>query len=465
MKKSLFALAALGAFAGAAQAQSSVTLYGTIDTSITTIQNAGLAAGSTAAQAATATPAAGNYTGVVENQIATSLWGLKGEEDLGGGLKAIFNIEGDLNTQNGTVFNNASTGVTQIFRRAANVGLSGSWGEVRIGQQQNPLVAASASMTPVEGNTVNQVRTAMGYSMGDFMSNAISYQTPKISGFQAKVAYSGSGTVDNQTAGSAWAANAFYNNGNLDVLAGYNQQYGLDMGATGTANYNQANLTASTLQGSANGTGLNPYAGAPYDQSSTVGVNNPSKPGNLTGWLAGVKYQVTPTIQASYAFAYADYNAGNSFVGTTAGGPVTVTNASSTVSGTTAAAQTATATVNASTGTTANYAYHTAANIFGIGYKATPSLLLGANYIVTSQASQMYNVQARYSLSKRTTAYFQGTVVSNGNGNRTDVSTKAFGNFIPVQSDTSGNPAAVGGMAALPNTTQSAYGVGIIHSF
>jgi general bacterial porin, GBP family len=75
MKKSLFALAALTAFAGAAQAQSSVTLYGILDTGVAYNNNASTAGSSTAA---------------VDGILNTSRWGFKGTEDLGGGLKANF---------------------------------------------------------------------------------------------------------------------------------------------------------------------------------------------------------------------------------------------------------------------------------------------------------------------------------------------------------------------------------------
>jgi predicted porin len=203
MKKSLFALAALGAFAGAAQAQSSVTLYGTIDLALTYINNAGLANGGSGT-ASTSTPTAtGNALAMTDYGIFSNVWGLKGEEDLGGGLKGIFNVEGDLNVLNGTIYNNTKTGFNQIFRRSANVGLAGSFGELRFGQQGNPLVAASAALLPVEGNSVNNVRSVAGYSMGDYMSNAISYQTPTMSGFRAKVAYSVNQQVDDMSGGTA----------------------------------------------------------------------------------------------------------------------------------------------------------------------------------------------------------------------------------------------------------------------
>jgi predicted porin len=76
----------------------------------------------------------------------------------------------------------------------------------------------------------------------------------------------------------------------------------------------------------------------------------------------------------------------------------------------------------------------------------------------------MYNFQTRYALSKRTTAYFQATMAKNGAGSN-QVGT-AYGNFLPVGGQTGTSTSIqVEKMQALPNTTQSAYGVGIIHNF
>ncbi|MEI6147241.1 MAG: hypothetical protein WCP66_12540, partial [Methylococcales bacterium] len=101
-------------------------------------------------------------------------------------------------------------------------------------------------------------------------------------------------------------------------------------------------------------------------------------------------------------------------------------------------------------------------------YQATPTLLLGANYIVATTDASMYNLQARYSLSKRTMLYFQGTMAKNGAGTLNG-STTGFGNFMPIGGNTGTSPSAqVQGFstsAGLPNTTMSAYGVGIIHTF
>ena len=119
MKKSLLALAVLGAFAGAAQAQSAVTIYGSFDGGVRHINRA---VNDTAG-------ANGGVWSVSSNgQYNSNRIGFKGVEDLGGGLNAHFNLETGFNT---------GTGVQDgaLFNRSAFVGLGGSWGSLDFGHQ------------------------------------------------------------------------------------------------------------------------------------------------------------------------------------------------------------------------------------------------------------------------------------------------------------------------------------------
>lgn len=121
MKKSLLALAVLGAFAGAASAQSSVTLYGRVDLSI------GKNPGSSAKYMA-------NGSG--------SRVGLRGVEDLGGGLSALFNIEHRYDADTGRQSN-----AQRFWTGRSIVGLQGGFGQVVLGREyttaflQSQLVA------------------------------------------------------------------------------------------------------------------------------------------------------------------------------------------------------------------------------------------------------------------------------------------------------------------------------------
>ena len=393
MKKLALALL-VAATCGSAQAQSSVTLYGNIDSSIQYLQNAGVAAGGTVPVAgttrATTTPAAGTCTACyIDSAVSSSVWGLKGSEDLGGGTSAVFQAESDLPTNNG------GTHQDGIFRRGANLGLSDNkLGTVKFGLQTNPIQASNVTLLPVMGNSVTIVRNAIGFSGTDFIRNAVSYTTPRINGVQSQIMYGASNTVDDATSGTYLAANVFYNQGNLDATAAYLRGTNTNS-ATSTANASAANIK-----------------------------------GDRIGYLAGIKYRVTPAVQVGYAFAHADMNTAGTATGAT------------------------------------NFSAN--ANMFGIGYQATPAVLLGANYIVTTADSSLTNLQARYSLSKRTTVYSQIGIARNGAGAASDGS--AFGNFAAINAQTATSPAAiVAGMPAsgvsMPNTTVTAVGVGLMHSF
>jgi predicted porin len=132
MKKIAFTSIALAASA-AACAQSSVTIYGTMDL--------GVWHQSKTAGASPATNA-GSRTSLNTGGTAPSVLGFRGDEDLGNGLKATFNLETHLDPSVG------SSGLGAFWSRAANVGLAGSWGAVKLGQQIDPAVLGYAATDP-----------------------------------------------------------------------------------------------------------------------------------------------------------------------------------------------------------------------------------------------------------------------------------------------------------------------------
>ena len=114
MKKSLLALAALTAFSGVASAQSSVTLFGVADVNLRNVKN-----GSTSLRS------------MSQDGIASSRLGIRGVEDLGGGLRGSFWFEGAITPDNGTAGG-------QTWQRRSTVSLSGGFGEVRLGRDYTP---------------------------------------------------------------------------------------------------------------------------------------------------------------------------------------------------------------------------------------------------------------------------------------------------------------------------------------
>ena len=117
MKKSLLALAVLGAFAGVASAQSSVTLYGTVDLSARYVKNDGQIKRLSMAN-----------SGINSSQLVFA-----GKEDLGGGLSAGFNLNSGIATDTGN-----PGGGAQFWNRRSTVSLMGGFGEVRLGRDYTP---------------------------------------------------------------------------------------------------------------------------------------------------------------------------------------------------------------------------------------------------------------------------------------------------------------------------------------
>ena len=133
MKKSLIALAALAAV-GAASAQSSVTLYGIADISAGVVEREGAykLPGRDAGKANT------RETGFNKANLQQSRVGIKGSEDLGNGLKAVFNYEHGFDSANG-MFGDKSKDYANTAARRAVVGLQGGFGSVLLGRDKLPL--------------------------------------------------------------------------------------------------------------------------------------------------------------------------------------------------------------------------------------------------------------------------------------------------------------------------------------
>ena len=175
MKKTLLAAALLAGFAGAASAQSSVTLYGVVDVGVLsqtlkTGDNDKLGSRSS------------NQTGMASGQQAGSRWGLKGVEDLGNGLSANFVYESAVNVGDGS-----SSG----FTRQSTLGIvSKSWGALDLGRRTTPGTAAFAGIDPFgNGFGTAAIDSSMGMAFARY-SNMIMYSTPNIKGFSGNIGYS-----------------------------------------------------------------------------------------------------------------------------------------------------------------------------------------------------------------------------------------------------------------------------------
>ena len=255
MKKSLIALAVLAA-SGAAMAQSSVTLYGIADAFV----------GSTETQVA---GIGQRQTNVSTSGVNGSRWGLKGSEDLGGGMKAIFTLESGFNLDTGGQKVNNS-----IFDRQAYVGLQSGFGTVSVGRQysayDNLQGATNHNYDAFSFNARSGVNGGVAANgIVDYtnrISNSIAYATPSFGGFSGAVVYGfgenkNTGVAGTPAVGNTPAIPATGNFGdsrdsasvhikyaNGPILVGYAyQQDELTIAAPGAAeNKNKYNLVAGS---------------------------------------------------------------------------------------------------------------------------------------------------------------------------------------------------------------------------
>lgn len=204
MKKSLIALSVLGAFAGAASAQSSVTVFGVVDVGVRHVDNAG----------------------VTQEQVSTdgansSRLGFRGVEDLGGGLKAGFWLESALAADTGNI---NSSG--KFWHRRATVSLSDdSLGEIRLGRDLTPTWNAFADFDVFGTNGIGDASTTYaalgGIDTRIRADNLVSYFLPAtLGGVYGQVSVApGEGVAGKKYAGGRLG----FRSGRFDVNAAYGQ--------------------------------------------------------------------------------------------------------------------------------------------------------------------------------------------------------------------------------------------------
>ncbi|KLU27558.1 porin [Caballeronia mineralivorans PML1(12)] len=232
MKKSLLALAALGTFAGAAHAQSSVTLYGIVDAGFVYNNNSG-------GQKLYST-SAGNLQG--------DRWGLRGTEDLGGGLKALFVLENGFNVFTGKLNQGGDE-----FGRQAYVGLSSQYGTVTLGRQYDSVVDYTGAL-----EVGSQWGTFYGAHPGDLdnmnnsnrVNNSIKYTSTNYSGITFGGLYSLGGVAGQFNRNQIFSGGLGYAQGPLTLGAAYlnvkNPNYSF-FGNNSSSSTTATNMSASQV--------------------------------------------------------------------------------------------------------------------------------------------------------------------------------------------------------------------------
>ena len=207
MKKSLLALAVLGGFVGVASAQSSVTLFGIVDVSAKAVKNDGV----------------GTLKTLANSGINTSRLGFRGVEDLGGGLKAGFWLEGALSNDDGT-----PAGLD--FRRRSTVSLMGGFGEVRLGRDYTPTFWNTTIFDPFGTNGVGSSLNMTHYlAQTNYVraSNSIAYLTPAMGGLYGQLTVAAGENVTGKYVGGRIG----YAAGPFNVAASAGQTDGIGAGA------------------------------------------------------------------------------------------------------------------------------------------------------------------------------------------------------------------------------------------
>ncbi|AXF15245.1 porin [Paraburkholderia caledonica] len=344
MKKTLMVAALTGVFATAAHAQSSVTLYGLIDAGITYTNNQ---------------HGHSNWQ-QTSGSVNGSRWGLRGAEDLGGGLKAIFTLENGFGINDGSLKQGG-----REFGRQAFVGLSSNqFGAVTLGRQYDSMVDYVGPLA-LTGTQYGGTQFAHPFDNDNLnnsfrINNSVKYTSANYGGFKFGGLYGFSNQADGFANNRAYSAGASYNWGGLNVGAAYLQLN--SNGATGAA--------------------------AAFNSGGAVSSDNTFFAGRQQTWGAGANYAFGP---ATVGLVYSQTNL-SGLVGIGAGasgqpGGIGLPNNSAHFQNYEA---------------NARYALTPAVSIAG-SYTYTRASLAG-----TRPHWNQFNLQTAYALSKRTDVYLQG---------------------------------------------------------
>ncbi|SOY94629.1 Porin, Gram-negative type [Cupriavidus taiwanensis] len=251
-------------------AQSSLTLYGVISTAVRYTSNID-----------------GRHHDqgeLVSSGIGGSRWGLKGDEDLGGGNRAVFLLENGFGTDDG------KTAYSALFGRQAYVGLSGDWGTLTFGRQYNALNNIAWSFDPLDQGWGNFWSDPL-YTGGDIffqgyrVNNSVVYKK-KVGPVSVQLDYGFGERPGSMARGATFGGGVMYQDGPLALGVAYDQQ----RPGSGDNTLHNYSVGASYVIGKATG-----YAGYMGRRET-----NP----DARFWIAfvGLGYQLTPALHLSGAY-------------------------------------------------------------------------------------------------------------------------------------------------------------------
>jgi predicted porin len=270
MKKTLIALAVLAA-STASMAQ--VTLYGVADVAVGSVDKSAGGLGLTNDK----------FQAIASNVLnnGNSRFGLKGTEDLGGGLKAMFQYEGGINIANGA--GNTSGG--QLFSRTATVGLSGGFGSLVAGRTLTTSFFSVAAWELTGTANYSVVANQFGFGgAGPRDSAAVKYDTPAMGGISASAMFIPEGNAAYGTAlapKGKYDLSVGYGAGPMVATLAYNK---VDSGAEGTVVGGSYNFGMVKVAASWNS--VKDGAGNKVTEGYTLGASLPMGPWTFTADMA-----------------------------------------------------------------------------------------------------------------------------------------------------------------------------------
>ena len=289
-----------------AHADSTLVLYGAIDSGVL-FQNTSAASYNLKA------PNTGRVFVLRDGGLYSSIWGLNGREDLGGGYSTRFKLQGAFNSASGKLGLSDTVGSPAIFNQIATIGIAGPFGSVDLGRQIAPMAYALVATDARAGGNFGSIRTAwnsMNYAAGFsgsttnkfigglFDSNAIVYRSPVYGGVSLSLEYAPGGVAGSLQSGTRESAVLNYSNYGLNVAALYyvGHDTTLAPGATPTGRLDNRYM----------------YLGAKYTvgglevSASVSNGKNPARSNqvNFDLYSAAIGYRFTPTLMASAGTYY-----------------------------------------------------------------------------------------------------------------------------------------------------------------
>ncbi|CAM2156750.1 general bacterial porin, GBP family [Pararobbsia alpina] len=296
--------------ASVAQAQSSVTLYGILDAGIMYTNNVSKNGSS------------GHLWQATSGNINGTRFGLRGTEDLGGGLSAIFVLENGFNIQNGK---QAQDG--RLFGRQSWVGISSTeFGAITLGRQYDFLTDFIEPLTSIAG-TFGDTGFIHPFDNDNLdhsvrMNNAVKYTSVAYSGFKFGASYGFSNSTD-FAINRAYSAGVSYHQGPLGAGLAYlqiNGSAGTSSSSAGAIDINESSSNGTggfqlgadveRIIGAAVNYALGPallgfaYTHSQYEGTNSFGMSNGSM--HFDNYELSAKYEVTPAVTVGAADTFTD---------------------------------------------------------------------------------------------------------------------------------------------------------------